>query len=175
MSNINIGQIIMFAIGFVFMGVGFSMLPTVLAACDAILAYAYTSNVSITDSTYTGLTSMTGLTPLLMVLGYVSVAVISGFMGIKIGRHEASARLNVAGILLLGIALVFFAVGLYVFPIALDGISATLHNGGGGISASYTGFSNFLLLSPMLMLLGFVTGTVVLGFFGIKLSSTSEM
>lgn len=172
-GEINIGTAMMFGVGIAFLSVGFLMLPTLLSATDAILAYEYSSNTSITDATFTGLTSITGLTPLLAVLGYVAVAVIAGFMGIKVSKGAANVYANPGAFLMLGLGLIFFAVGLYIFPVALDGVSGAVHNGGSGISSSYSGFSSVLLLTPMLLLLGYVAGTVILGFFGIKMSSRS--
>lgn len=164
----NLGGVLMMGISMVFLSVGFVMFPNITTATDSILAYAYSSNASITDASYTGLTSIVGITPLLALLGYVAVSVLSGFMGIKAFKGTKNIHANPAAFLMLGIGLVFFAVGLLIFPVALDGISSVYHGGGFGISSSYTGLENVLLLTPMLLLLGFVAGTVLSGYFGIK-------
>jgi hypothetical protein len=165
---INIGTILMMAIGMIFLAVGFIMFPNITDACTDLLAYAYTTNNTITDATFTGLTTTIGIFPLLTLLGYLAVAVISGFMGVKISQDAGSTKLSVGGFLMLGISLVFIALGLYIFPVLLDGVSSVVHGGGGGISASFTGLGPIILMSPMLVLLGYLVATVVTGYFGIK-------
>lgn len=164
---INIGTILFLAIGLIFLAVGFIMFPNVTTASQAILDYEYSTNTSITDATYTGLTTTVGILPLLVLLGYVSVGVISGFMGYKV-TSGADANLTPGGFLMLGISLVFIALGLYIYPVLLDGVSSVVHGSGAGISANFTGLSAILLMTPMLVLLGFVVATVITGFFGIK-------
>lgn len=169
----NLGGTLMLGISMVFLAVGFIMFPNITTATDAILAYAYTTNASITVATYTGLTSIVGITPLLALLGYVAVAVLSGFMGIKVMKGGGSAHMDPGGLLMLGIGLIFFAIGLLIFPVALDGISSVVHGSGQGISSSYTGLSSVILLVPMLLLLSYVAATVLTGYFGIKRLSSS--
>lgn len=171
-GEVNIATILMMSVGLIFLAVGFIMFPNVTDACTDLLAYAYTTNNTITDATYTGLTTTIGIFPLLTLLGYVSVAVISGFMGIRIAQGGGSTRLSVGGFLMMGISLVFIALGLYIFPVLLDGISSVLHGGGDGISTSFTGLSSIILMVPMLVLLAFLVATVVTGFFGIRSMST---
>ena len=171
---INIATILMMSIGLIFLSVGFIMFPNVTDASAALLAYSYSANVAITDATYTGLTTTIGIFPLLTLLGYVAVAVISGFMGVRIAQTEGSTRLSVGGFLMLGISLVFVALGLYIFPVLLDGVSSVVHGGGAGISASFTGLSSILLMVPMLVLLAYMVATVITGFFGIKMMSDAD-
>jgi hypothetical protein len=165
---VDIGTVLMMAIGLIFMSVGFIMFPNITDACTDLLAYAYSANASITDATYTGLTTTIGIFPLLTLLGFISVTVISGFMGVRITQGEGSTRLSIGGFLLTGISLIFISLGLYIFPVLLDGISSVLHGGGAGISTSFTGLSPILLMTPMLALLSFLVATVVTGFFGVK-------
>lgn len=172
-GEVNIAMILMMSIGLIFLAVGFIMFPNVTDACTDLLAYQYSANTSITDATYTGLTTTIGIFPLLTLLGYVSVAVISGFMGIRIAQGAGSARLSVGGFLMMGISLVFIALGLYIFPVLLDGISSVVHGSGGGISSSFTGLSSIILMVPMLVLLAYLVATVITGFFGIR-SMTSD-
>ncbi len=173
-GGVNIGTILMMAVGMIFISVGFIMFPNITTACTALLAYSYTANPAITDATFTGLTTTIGIFPLLTLLGFVSVAVISGFMGVRIAQGEGNARLSVGGFLLLGISLVFIALGLYIFPVLLDGVASVAHGGGAGISGSFTGLSPIVLMSPMLVLLGYLVATVVSGFFGIKVIGANE-
>lgn len=165
---VNLGGALMMALALVFIAVGFIMFPNVTDATDGILAYEYTDNTSITDATYTGLTQVTGITPLLVLLGYIFVAVIAGLLGVKAVKGGSSVSLNPSSLILLAISLVFIALGLYMFPVALDGISSVVHGGGSGISSTYTGLEPILLVTPMLILLAFVAGQVVTGYFGVK-------
>ena len=70
--------------------------------------------------------------------------------------------------LLLGISLIFIAIGLIILPVTLDAICSVIHNGGSGISASYTGLGPILLVTPLMVLVSFIAGAVISGFFGLK-------
>ena len=168
-GEMNIGGILMMGIGMVFLAVGFIMFPIATDATDTILAYAYTSNATINTAYFTGLTAITGITPLLILLGFVSAAVITGFLGMKVMKSGAGkAGVSPGGLLLSGLSIVFIALGLIIFPVTLDGIASVVHGGGSGISTSYTGLSAILLVTPMLVLLSFISAAVISGFFGIK-------
>ena len=170
-GEVSIGSILMMSIGLIFMAVGFIMFPNVTDAASNILNYTYSGNNTITCSTYTGLTATVGILPLLVLLGYVSVAVIAGFMGYKVSQGMGSTRLSPGGFLMLGISLVFIALGLYIFPVLLDGISSIVS---AGISSSFTGLSAIILMVPMLVLLGFIVATVISGMFGIKTLTSGD-
>lgn len=157
------------SIGFIIAAVGLIFYPNVTDACTTLLAYEYSSNTSITDATYTGLTTTIGIFPLLTLLGYIAVVFIGMFMGIKLMSNEGSTKFSLGGILLSGIAMIFISLGLNIFPVMLDAISAIVHGGGTGISSAFTGLSSIVLMLPMIGMLSFVTGTVVSGFFGIRL------
>ncbi len=167
-GEVNLGGIIMLGLSMVFVAVGFIMLPIATDACSDILDYAYSANAGITDASYTGLTAITGITPLLILLGFLAEAVITGFLGIKIMKTGGSTRIGPGGLILLGLSIVFIAVGLIMFPVALDGISSVYHGGGSGIATTFTGFQSLLLISPMLLELGYIVASVITGFFGIK-------
>ena len=158
----------MLGLSMVFIAVGFIMLPIATTACANILSYQYSANAAITDATYTGLTSITGITPLLILLGFLAEAVIAGMLGIRIMRGSGSAKVSPGSLVLVGLSIVFIAVGLIMFPVTLDGISSVAHGGGQGISSTFTGFQSLLYIAPMLVLLGFIVASVVTGFFGIK-------
>jgi hypothetical protein len=167
---VNIGGILMLGMAMVFLSVGFIMFPIATSATDSILAYAYSGNVAITDATFTGLTAITGIVPLLILLGFIASAVIEGFLGIKMMRESGGAgvKANPGSLMLAGISIVFIALGLIMFPVALDGISSVYHGSGHGISTSYTGLSQILLICPMLILLAYVAATVLAGMFGMR-------
>lgn len=160
--------LLMMGIAMIFIAVGFIVYPIVITGTDAILAYEYSSNTSITDATYTGLTAVTGIVPLLILLGFVTAGVVTGFMGYKLTKSGASSRLNPTSLLMLGIGVIFIAVGLIIFPVVLDGVSSVLHGGGAGISLSYTGLSAVVGVTPLLVLIAFTSAAVISGFFGVK-------
>jgi hypothetical protein len=62
--------------------------------------------------------------------------------------------------------LIFIAVALIIFPVVLDGVSGALDSA--YASSSYTGLTAILSVTPLIVLVAFVTGGVVAGFFGIK-------
>jgi len=166
---VNIGGILMMGIGMVFLAVGFIMFPIVTEATDDLLAYAYSANATITDASFTGFTSVVGITPLLVLLGFLSAAVFSMYLGVKVSKEGAGGTsLNLGTMIMLGLSIVFIAVGLIILPVTLDGIASVIHGGGSGISSSYTGLSPILLVTPLLVLISFIGGAVLTGFFGIK-------
>lgn len=168
-GEMNIGGILLMGVGMVFLAVGFIMFPIVTDATDDLLAYAYSANASITDATFTGFTSVVGVTPLLVLIGYVSAAVFSMYLGVKMVKSGAgSTTLNLGSLLMLGVSMIFIAIALIILPVALDGIASVLHGGGAGISSSYTGLSSILLVTPLMVLISFIGGAIITGFFGIK-------
>lgn len=171
----NIAGIMMLGISMVFLAIGFIFLPISTTAAQALLDYAYTSCTSITDATYTGYTSVVGITPLLILVGFLSAAVVSGMMGIRIMKG-ADYKADPGSLMLLGLSIVFIAIGLIIEPVMLDGISSVYYNSGSGISASFTGYSSILLISPMLIHLAFLSAAVLSGFFGLKrIGATSSV
>lgn len=170
MGNKMTGGLLL-GISLIFMAVGFINFGQVTDAATSILNYVYSSNATITTASatiFTGLASITGITPLLALLGYVAVCVLTGFMGIKLVKGTGSARLTPGGVLLLALGLIFFSVGLRIFPVLLDGIAYILHGGGNGISASFTGLAPIAKMVPMLVLLGYVAATILSSYFGMK-------
>jgi hypothetical protein len=172
-GEVNITAVLMMAIGVVFLAVGFIMLPIMTSAAETILDYAYTSCTSITDATYTGYTAVVGITPMLVLIGFLAAGVITGFMGIKMFKSGSTVSSNPGTLILLGLSIVFIAIALIVEPVMLDGVSSVYYNDGSGISSSFTGFSSLILVAPMLVHLGFLAAAVFTGFFGIKRLGTS--
>src|SRR3972149_2909573 len=165
----NLGGIILLGISMVFLAVGFIMFPILTDSTDTILAYAYTSNATINAAYFTGLTAITGIIPLLVLLGFVTAAVIAGMMGLKVVKGGmGDTKMSPGGLILSGLSIVFIALGLIIFPVVLDGIAGVIHGGGSGISSSYTGLSSILLVTPMIVELAFVSAAVITGFFGLK-------
>lgn len=173
--NPKIGGILLMSVGIIFLAVAFIMFPNVTTACQTILDWSYTSNVTITDATFTGLTTIIGIYPLLALLGLLAAGVIGGFLGIKLIKNgETGGRFSIASFLILGIGLIFISLGLNIYPVLLDAVASVVHNGGAGISASFTGLSSLLLMAPMIVILGFMVATVVKGFFGVNISQETE-
>lgn len=164
---INISSILMMGIGMVFLAVGFIMFPIVTDATDDLLAWECSANASITDETFTGFTEVIGITPLLVLLGFVAAGIFSMYLGIKISKGAAGdTSVNLGSMLLLALAIVFIAVALIIMPVALDGICEAYNDVSG--SSNYTGLDSILLVTPLLLLIAFVGAAVVSGFFGIK-------
>ena len=173
-GELNIGGILMLGIGMVFLAVGFIMLPISTTAADSLLSYQYSANASITDATYTGYTAVVGITPILILVGFLSAAVITGFLGFRVMQGGGSAEFSPGNIMLLGLSIVFIAIGLIIEPVMLDGVSSIVHGGGHGISTSFTGYAPLVGIAPMLVHIGFLAAAVFSGFFGIKRLSAAS-
>jgi len=173
---IDIGAILMMGIGMVFLAVGFIMFPIVTSATDSLLSWNCTANASsngslqiVNHTYYTGFDAIVGITPLLVLVGYLSAAVFSMYLGVKIMKGGAGGtKLDLGTMLMLGIALIFIAIGLIILPVTLEGICSVLHGGGSGLSTSYVGLGAILRVTPLLVLISFISAAVITGFFGLK-------
>ena len=175
-GGMNIGGIMMLGISMVFLAIGFIFLPISTSAAEDLLAYEYTSNATITDASYTGFTSVVGITPLLILVGFLTAAVITGMLGIKVMKGSAGGTsVNPGSLMLLGLSIIFISIGLIIEPVMLDGVSSVLHGGGTGISSSFTGYSSIVLVAPMLVHIAFLAAAVLSGFFGIKKIASSTV
>ena len=173
---LDIGGILIMGIGMVFLAVGFIMYPIVMTATDGLLAYNATANGSTLGcnaALFTGFTNIVGITPLLILIGYLSAAVFSMYLGVKMMKGGAGGtKMDLGTMILLGISLIFIAIGLIIMPVTLDGICTVIHGGGQGINAAYIGLRPILLITPILVLISFISGAVITGFFGIKRMSS---
>ena len=171
---IDIGGILIMGIGMVFLAVGFIIYPIVMTACDDLLGYAGTGyNVSATvscNATYfTGFIPVVGITPLLILVGFLSAGVFAMYLGVQVMKGGAGGtKIDLGTMLLLGISMIFIAIGLIILPVALDGICTVFDNSGAYLSASYTGLGPILRVTPLLLLISFVSGAVISGYFGLK-------
>ena len=167
---IDIGAILMMGIGMVFLAVGFIMFPICTTATNTLLAYTYTPNAAgCTAATFTGFTAIVGITPLLVLVGYLSAAVFSMYLGVKMMKGGAGGtKLDLGTMLMLGIALIFIAIGLIILPVTLDGVCSVIHGGGQGINAAYVGLPAILGVTPLLVLISFISAAVITGFFGLR-------
>ena len=164
-GGINLGNMILMGIGMIMMAVGFIIYPIVVTATATILNYSYAANASINTAYFTGLTAITGIVPLLTLVGFVTAGAITGFMGIKLSKEGGSANLDMGNLIMLGIGLIFIAIGLIIYPITLDGIASVLDTAG---ISQYTGLVPILRVTPIIVLVAFVSAGVITGFFGIK-------
>lgn len=173
-GEIDIGGILLMGIGMVFVAVGFIMFPIVTDATDGLLDWACTANTSISDATFTGFTSVVGITPLLVLVGFLAAAVFAMFLGVRISKGAGAAKLDLGSMIMLALALVFIAIALIILPVALEAICGVLSNNAGavdtgqGLNTAYVGLGPILLVTPLLILISFIGGAIVAGFFGIK-------
>lgn len=167
-GDINIGGILMMGIGMVFLAVGFIMFPIATDAASDILAWSYSANGTITDATFTGYTAVVGITPILLLVGFLTASVVTGMLGFKVMKAGAAAGFSPGNLMMLGLSIVFVAIGLIIEPVMLDGVASVIHGGGAGISSSFTGLAALIGIAPMLVHIGFLAASVFTGFFGIK-------
>jgi hypothetical protein len=120
-GEVDMGGIILLGIGMVFLSIGFIFLKLTTDASTTLLTYEYSANTSITATTFTGYKAFVGLTPLLVLLGYETSAVITGFMGIQVMQGKSEAKASKGTTLLMALSIVFIAIGLIIEPITLDG------------------------------------------------------
>lgn len=166
-GDINISGLMMMGIAMIFLAVGFIIYPIVLDATDAILAWTVTIGVNVYDiEDFTGLGAVTGITPLLILLGFVTAGAITGFMGYKMVKTQSGGTLSPGSLMMLGIGLIFISVALIIYPVVLDGVAQALD--AAIVAAAYTGLEPILRVTPLIVLVAFITGGVVAGFFGIK-------
>lgn len=171
---INLQSVLMMGLGFVFIAVGFIVFQIFMNAAEDILDWTCTANTSTSDATFTGFTDMVGVTPLLVLVGFMSAGVFAMYLGVKVAQGTGSTKMDMGTLILLAISIIFLAIALIILPVTLEAICSTLSNNastadtGQGINTAFTGVSDFLLMSPLLLIVSLVGGAIVSGFFGIK-------
>lgn len=166
---IDIAGLMMMGIGMIFLAVGFIIYPIIMDATDEILAWsANISGTAYTLSDFTGLSAITGIVPLITLLGFVTAGAITGFMGVKMmkGGGEGGGSVNPGSLMTLGIGLIFIAIALIIYPVILDGVVTALD--ASIVADAYTGLTPILRVTPLIVLTAFLSGGIVAGFFGIK-------
>lgn len=123
---VQIGGIILMGISMVFLAVGFIVYPIATDGTDDLLDYEYSEYTTITDDSFTGFTEIVGITPLLLLVGYLSAAVFTMFLGVKVMRGAGSAKLDLGGMILLALSIIFVAIGLIIMPVTLDGVASVM-------------------------------------------------
>ena len=163
----NIGGILLLGIGMVFLAVGFIFLPITTDASSDLLDYTYSGNATIAAATFTGFSAVVGITPLLILVGFLTAAVVTGMLGVKVMKGGGGGRMDAGSLMMMGLAIVFIGIGLIIEPVALDGIASVL-DGYEVDLIDFTGYVAILKVSPMLVHLSFIAAAVLSGFFGIK-------
>ncbi len=125
---INIGGTLMLGIAMVFISLGFIFLPITTTAVENLQAYVYTAFPTITASTFTGYTAVVGITPLLILVGFLTAGVVVGMMGIKTMKTGSGASVNPGALMLLSLSIMFISIGLIIMPVSLDGVSTVMAN-----------------------------------------------
>ncbi len=166
-GEMNVNGLLTMGIAMIFIAVCFIIYPIVVTGTDAVLAYSYTGTGSITDANFTGLTSVVGVVPLIILLGFVSASVVTGFLGYRSIKGGQSVNLSPQSLMMLGIGMIFIAVGLIIFPVVLDG-AASAWQTASVASGTYTGLIPILKVAPLIVLTGFISAGMVTGFFGVK-------
>ena len=172
---VDLQTILLMGLGFVFIAVGFIVFQIFMNAAEALLDWACTANTSTTDATYTGFTDMVGVMPLVVLVGFMSAGVFTMYLGVKVGMGgDSPGKPDMGSLIMLALALIFLAIALIILPVTLEAICSTLSNNlttantGQGLNTAFVGVSDFLLMSPLLLIVSLLGGAVVTGFFGMK-------
>ena len=173
-GGVDLSGIMIMGLGFVFIGVGFIVFQIFMDAAQEILDWDCTANTSISDATFTGFTDIVGITPLLVLVGFLAAGVFSMYLGVQIAKGSGETKMDLGVLILLALAIIFLAVALIILPVTLEAICSTVSNNasgadtGIGIDDAFTGVEELLLMSPLLLIVSLVGGAIVTGFFGMK-------
>jgi len=75
-GGIDIGNILLLAIGLIFIAVGFIIYPVILDGVEQVLD-------APTIDSYTGLGPVASVAPLIVLIGFVTAGVVTGFFGLR--------------------------------------------------------------------------------------------
>src|SRR3989304_3730314 len=133
-GEVNLSGVLMIGIGMIFLAIGFIMLPIMATATSTILAWTYSANATIDDGDFTGYSAVVGITPLLVLVGFLVAGVVVGFLGFKVFKSGggSSVQSNPGTLILLGLSIIFISISLIIEPVMLDGVAGVAHGGGGG-------------------------------------------
>lgn len=167
---VSMAGVLMIGIAMIFLAVGFIIYPIVLTGTETILAWTASDNTSLTYGNvreFTGLSAVAAIVPLIVLIGFVASAVIEGMLGVKTIRGEGGGSVDLSGTLLMGIGMIFVAIGLIIFPVIMDGIATAL-NASAASTTTFTGLDAILRVVPLICLVSFVAGGIVAQYFGTK-------
>ncbi len=165
---VDLQGVLIMGLGFVFIAVGFIVFQIFMTAAQDVLDWTCTANATIDADTFTGFPDIVGITPLLVLVGFMAAGVFAMYLGVKITQGAAATKMDLGTLILLALAIIFLAVALIILPVTLEAICSTLTGDGTGISAQFTGVEEFLLMAPLLLIVALVGGAIVTGFFGMK-------
>ena len=171
---IDLQAVLLMGLGFVFIAVGFIVFQIFMTAAEDLLDWTCTANVATNATTFTGFSDIVGITPLLVLVGFMAAGVFSMYLGVRISTGSGSTKMDLGVLIMLALAIIFLAIALIILPVTLEAICSTLSNNatvvgtGQGINAAFVGVSDFMLMSPLLLIVALVGGAVVTGFFGMK-------
>lgn len=86
---------------------------------------------------------------------------------------DQRGSLNISGLMMMGVGMIFLAVGFIIYPIILDacdGIYAWVDPTTMALTyEDFTGLGAVVGILPLIVLLGFVTAGAITGFMGVKM------
>lgn len=93
----------------------------------------------------------------------------------RVMHSDERGMIDIAGLMLMGIGMIFLAVGFIIYPIIMDATDSILVwsanvSGTAYTIADFTGLSNIVGIVPLITLLGFVTAGAITGFMGVKMT-----
>ena len=97
-----------------------------------------------------------------------------GAKAFGVSLRDERGAVNMQGFIFVAIGLIMVAVGFIIFPIVVTGTDAILSYADGALSnhvftaANFTGLTSVAALTPLLVLLGFIVSTVLVGFMGVQ-------
>ena len=100
-GEVNLAGIMIMGLGFVFIGVGFIVFQIFMDAAEALLDWGCTDNESIDVDSFTGFSDIVGITPLLVLVGFLAAGVFSMYLGVKIAKGAGSTKMDLGVLILL--------------------------------------------------------------------------
>jgi hypothetical protein len=173
---VNLGGFVFMAVGLIFLGVGFVIYPMVISGTDNVMSWTATiGGHAFSTANFTGLVSIVPIIPLIVALGFIVSTCLSGYMGIQTFRGSGTFDSSPSEFLLQGVGMIFIAVALIVFPIAMTGVGTAWASilDSANVS-SYSAVTSFLPIIPLLALVGTVFIGVCVEYFGLKKSLTGS-
>jgi len=90
----------------------------------------------------------------------------------KVGLASERGEVNLAGMMMIAVAVIFIAVGFIIYPIIMDGTDGIINYVNADNASctvdDFTGLGAVAGITPLIALLGFVTAACITGFFGFQ-------
>ena len=139
--------------GLIMIAIAFILFPIVITGTETILAWTTTGGNS-TLATFTGLSSVVGIAPMM-----IFVFVVFGGIGMTSVGAFRSAKTGKTGMNLL-LSLIMLAIAFVVYPIVLDGADTILSDAN---IADYTGLSSIAAIAPLLVFVAMLFAGIGIG------------